>query len=149
MNLEQLIAERDMAAKKANSAISEYNATKHAITKWGIEQIQDALIAKGITPGRSVVRMDVRKIRRERIVIEETECLLNMVARVNPPTLDRGALGPNAASTDMWWSAQICWRNIRKDGTPGATFDRCVIQGDTVADVVSKIEHVRDLETAQ
>lgn len=144
--LATLIARWSRADEKARKASAERAAAKRAIHEWGREQIKDALAKMGITPGKSVVRMKVRLTRKGRTVLEQTECLLERVGRVDPPTMERGALGPNASSTDMWWTAHIWWRNIRKDGTPGATHDYCLQHGDTAADLVGKIEHVRDLE---
>jgi len=38
------------------------------------------------------------------------------------------------------------WRSIRKDGSPGQTYDWFMIQGDTVEEIAAMIEHVKDVQ---
>ncbi len=144
--LATLIKRRDESAELARQANANRARAERAITEWAGEQVRQALAAKGITPGKSVVRMKVRRTRKGRIVIEEAVCLLDSVGRVDPPTMERGALGPNASSTEMWWCAQMNWRSIRKDGSPGQTYDWFMIQGDTVEEIAAMIEHVKDVQ---
>ena len=145
MGLKQLIARRDNALENLQKARAKYDDSKGEILKWGREQLTIALEKKGILPGKSVVRMDVRKKRNGRIVIEQETVFLDRIGIVSPPTMERGSLGPNASSTNMWWSAHMAWRNIRKDGELGATYGSSILQGNTLKDLVSKIERVRFL----
>ena len=131
----------------ANEANRAFAISRIAITKWAQNQVKDALAKKGITPCNSIVSMMLRKKRNGRTVLEQTECLFDGVGRVDPPTIERGALGKNVYSTSMRWCALIHWRNIRKDGTPGALYDSCMIFGDSCEEIVAQIELVRDLET--
>lgn len=143
--LADLIKRRDDAAALAREAAHAHARACRAITEWAGDQVRQALAAKGITPGKSVVRMKVRRSRKGRIMVEEAVCLLDSVGRVDPPTMERGALGPHACSTEMWWCAQMHWRSIKKDGQPGQTYDWCMIQGDSAEEIAAKIKHVREL----
>jgi len=145
-DLAALIRNRNTLAARAREANSSLQRAERAITRWGKEQVESALAGKGITPGKSIVRMKIRARRAGRILIEPATVLLDHVGRVDPPTMARDDLGPNACSTDMWWVAHLYWRSVRKDGLPGAKHDFCVIQGDTAEEIATVIEHVRDLE---
>jgi hypothetical protein len=143
--LQRLIAHRAETEEAFREAGMVRARAFRAITAWGKEQVERALSEKGIILGKSVVRMKIRRTRKGRTVLEVSEVLFDGVGLVTPPTMERGALGPHAASTEMWWTAYVYWQNVRKDGKPGASGDFCIIHGDTVEELVANIEHVRDL----
>lgn len=143
--LAALIKARDEADERTRESRAELTKAQMAINDWARAQINAALLRQGITPGVSVVRMGLRKTRGIRIVIEQAECLFEGLGHVDPPTMERGALGPNACSTDMWWRAIVNWRNIKKNGEPGLIRDFTVVQGDTAEELAAKIKHVRDI----
>lgn len=57
--LATLMARRDRARERADKAESDLILAQFAIRTWANKQIEAALAKRGITPGRSVVRMKV------------------------------------------------------------------------------------------
>ena len=139
--LTTLRARHERAEAKAAEARNLAEAAKADIGRWADEQVARALAKRGITPGKSVVRMDVRREVRGRIRMETQTVLLRFVADCRPP-----AHSEQAASARIWW-CRVGWQGIRKtDGKPGAARDFVLAHGDTPADLAAKIEHVRDLD---
>lgn len=144
--LKTLMAKRDRARDRADAAEKDLVLAQAAIRTWANMQIEAALAKRGITVGKSVVRMKVRKMKRNRISFVEETCLLRGVSDAQPAGDIEARGTPWEKPRAQWW-VRIRWRTVRKtDGKPGAFYDDFLMHGDTPADIAAQIEHVRDLE---